>query len=127
MASFLNSKMFSIDKIENSSTGWDYPNHLKGRIFSIIAHGDAVGVERVCAPLNDWLQDMEMVPAGARALLDSYIGYYEPYATSHEALDRDEVFMEVAKNAARTLLQTVSEMRGGRREPGSQLELPRKK
>ena len=74
--------------------GWDYPKHLKGRIFSVIAHGDAVGAERVCAALTDWFMDLELVSAGAMALLDRYIGYYEPYATSHEALDKDEAFME---------------------------------
>ena len=107
--------------------GWDYPKHLKGRIFSVIAHGDAVGAERVCAALNDWLEDMELVPAGAMALVDRYIGYYEPYATSHEALDKDEAIMDETRNAARTLLEAVTEMRGGRREPGGELQLPRKK
>ena len=107
--------------------GWDYPKHLKGRMFSVIVHGDAVGAERVCGALHDWLMDLELVPAGATALLDRYIGYYEPYATSHEALDKDDAFMEETKNAARTLLKAVNEMRRGRREPGSELPAPRKK
>jgi multimeric flavodoxin WrbA len=107
--------------------GWDYPKHLKGRIFSVIAHGDAVGAERVCAAICDWFVDMELVEAGAKALLDRYIGYYEPYATSHEALDKDEAFMEETRNAARTLIEAVREMREGRREPGNNLEAPRKK
>jgi multimeric flavodoxin WrbA len=107
--------------------GWDYPKHLKGRIFSVIAHGDAVGAERVCAALTDWLIDLELVEAGAKALLDRYIGYYEPYATSHEALDKDEAFMEETRNAARTLVSAVTEMRAGRLEPGAGLETPRKK
>jgi hypothetical protein len=77
--------------------------------------------------LHDWFLDLELVPAGAKALLDRYIGYYEPYATSHEALDKDEAFMEETRNAGRTLLQAVNEMRRGRREPGSTLEAPRKK
>jgi len=70
---------------------------------------------------------LELVPAGATALLDRYIGYYEPYATSHEALDKDDAFMEETKNAARALLEAVNEMRRGRREPGSELPAPRKK
>ena len=107
--------------------GWDYPKHLKGRMFSIVVHGDAVGAERVCGALHDWLMDLELVPAGATALLDRYIGYYEPYATSHEALDKDDAFMEETKNAARALLEAVNEMRRGRREPGSELPAPRKK
>src|SRR5881394_576157 len=107
--------------------GWDYPKHLKGRMFAVIVHGDAVGAERVCGALHDWLMDLEFVPAGATALLDRYIGYYEPYATSHEALDKDHAFMEETKNAARTLLEAVNEMRRGGREPGSELPAPRKK
>jgi multimeric flavodoxin WrbA len=107
--------------------GWDYPKHLKGRIFSVIAHGDTIGAERVSAALCDWLTDLELVPAGGKALLDRYIGYYEPYATSHEALDKDEALMEETRTAAQTLMEAVTEMRGGRREPGSSLEAPRKK
>ncbi|MFN2604424.1 MAG: flavodoxin family protein [Gemmatimonadaceae bacterium] len=107
--------------------GWDYPKHLKGRMFSVIAHGDAVGAERVCAAINDWLEDMELVPAGTMALLDRYIGYYEPYATSHEALDKDDAFQEEVRNAARTLIEAVSDMRRGDHQPGADLEAPRKK
>lgn len=107
--------------------GWDYPKHLKGRIFSVIAHGDTVGAERVCAALTDWFMDLELVSAGNMALLDRYIGYYEPYATSHEALDKDEAIMAETRNAALTLVEAVREMRSGRREPGSNLEMPRKK
>jgi len=89
--------------------GWDYPRHLKGRIFSVITHGDASGVESLRRNLHDWLTDMELVPAGAAAAIDRHIGYYEPYATSHEALDRDTAFMEEAKNAAVTLMEAVTE------------------
>jgi len=32
---------------------------------------------------------MQMCPAGPEAELDRYIGYWEPYATSHQAFDRD--------------------------------------
>jgi hypothetical protein len=70
---------------------------------------------------------LELVPAGAMALLDRYIGYYEPYATSHEALDNDLALMEETRNAAHSFLEAVTEMRQGRREPGSTLEAPRKK
>jgi hypothetical protein len=65
--------------------------------------------------------DLELVPAGAMALLDRYIGYHEPYATSHEALDKDKAFMEETRNAARTLLEAVSEMRQGPARTGQHL------
>jgi hypothetical protein len=34
-------------------------------------------------------------------------GYYEPYATSHEALDQDRSFHEEVRNAARALVEAV--------------------
>ena len=107
--------------------GWDYPRHLKGRIFSVITHGDSTGIESLRRNLHDWLTDMELVPAGAAAVFDRYIGYYEPYATSHEALDRDKAFMEEAKNAALTLITAETEMRKGRHPPGDDLESPHTK
>jgi multimeric flavodoxin WrbA len=107
--------------------GWHYPKHLAGRIFSIVVHGDAAGVDDLEHALHDWLCDMELVPAGTPALLDRYIGYYEPYATSHDALDRDKAFMEEARNAARTLMEAVTAMRHGRRPIGEELKQPRPK
>jgi hypothetical protein len=40
--------------------------------------------------LTDWLTWMGLIDAGAAARLDRYIGYYEPYFSSHEALDKDK-------------------------------------
>ena len=47
---------------------------------------------------------MGLVSAGHAAELDRYVGYYEPYATSHDALDRDRAFQEETRNAARALV-----------------------
>ena len=107
--------------------GWNYPKHLAGRIFSVIVHGDTAGTGDLESALTNWLCDMELVPAGIPARLDRYIGYYEPYATSHDALDKDEAFMEEARNAARTLMEAVREMRCGRRAIGEGIEEPRSK
>ena len=60
-------------------------------------------------------------------MVDSYVGYYEPYATSHDALDQDDKIMAETKNAARILIAAVTEMRSGRRVPGSDLKQPRPK
>jgi hypothetical protein len=46
--------------------------------------------------------------------LDRYIGYYEPYASSHEALDRDEPIKEETRNVARAVAKAVKELRAGR-------------
>ena len=70
--------------------GWDYPKHLAGRAFSVVVHGDAAGVENLRRILSDWLTDLELIQAGPDAVMDRYIGYYEPYATSHDDLDKDK-------------------------------------
>jgi hypothetical protein len=58
---------------------------------------------------------------------DRYIGYYELYAPSHEALDKDKAFQQEVQIAARTLLEAVTLMRKDNRERGSTLDAPRKK
>ncbi len=56
---------------------------------------------------------MQLVPAGHDANIDRYIGYYEPYSTSHEALDKDEAIQQEVRNAARYLLATTARVRTG--------------
>ncbi|MDQ0562467.1 hypothetical protein QO004_004272 [Rhizobium mesoamericanum] len=58
--------------------GWDYLRHLKGRLFSVILHGDTEGAESVRRSLAEWLKSMDLVPAGPLAEIDRYIGYWEP-------------------------------------------------
>ena len=108
-------------------TGWHYPRHLAGRAFAIVVHGDVEGARSVRTALADWLTWMHLVEAGASAIIDRYVGYYEPYATSHQALDRDEGFQEETRNAARALVRQVQMMREGRKEPDRELDEPRKK
>lgn len=95
-------------------SGWPYPRHLEGRVFSIVVHGDVEGAENVRRSLADWLRFMQLKPAGPAAELDRYIGYWKPYATSHEELDRDYDIQEEVRNAARTLLRAVEEQRAGK-------------
>jgi len=84
--------------------GWPYPRHLNGRHFAVVVHGDAVGAETLRRSLSDWLTDMSLVQASRTAEVDGYIGYMEPYATSHEALDKDEAFQQQTRNAARAAM-----------------------
>jgi hypothetical protein len=35
---------------------------------------------------------------------DRYVGYYKPYAVSHDELDRDDAIFEETRNAARALV-----------------------
>ena len=91
--------------------GWTYPKHLAGRAFGVVAHGDVVGAEGLRRAITDWLLDMELVEAGGLSTIDRYIGYYEPYATSHDALDRDTAVQEEVRNVARSLVNTVRLMR----------------
>jgi len=94
--------------------GWDYPQHLAGRAYGLIVHGDVAGVEDSRRALSDWLDWIGFIDAGAAARLDRYIGYYEPYATSHEVLDGDKAIQEEARNVARAVAKAVEELRAGR-------------
>jgi multimeric flavodoxin WrbA len=108
--------------------GWDYPKHLKGRAYGVVVHGDVAGIEGVRRALCDWLDWMGLVDAGPQARLDRFIGYYEPYATSHETLDTDECLQEEVRNATRALLQAVQGVRSGTlRQPDAALGRPRPK
>lgn len=108
--------------------GWDYPKHLAGRIYGLVVHGDVAGIEGSRRALSDWLDWMGLVDAGARARLDRYIGYYEPYATSHDTLDADRALWEEVRNVARAVAHAVGDARAGRlTDPPAGLEDPRPK
>ena len=108
--------------------GWHYPRHLEGRLFSVVVHGDVEGVENVRRALSDWMCFMHMMPAGSKAELDRYIGYWKPYATSHAALDEDHAIQGEVANAARSLGDAVTAARAGRKvELSDDLGDPRQK
>jgi multimeric flavodoxin WrbA len=108
--------------------GWNYPRHLAGRVYSIVVHGDAAGAETLRRSLSDWLSDMGLIAAGNAALVDGYVGYYKPYATSHDELDRDSDFQEEVRNAARSLINAVRLLRRGElKRPDGDLRNPRPK
>jgi len=94
--------------------GWDYPQHLAGRTYGLIVHGDVAGVGDPRRALSDWLDWMGFIDAGAQARLGRYIGYYEPYASSHEALDGDTAVQAEALHVALALSKAVAELRAGR-------------
>ena len=94
--------------------GWDYPKHLAGRAYGLIVHGDVAGIEGLRRSLSDWLDWMGFIDAGAQARLDRFIGYYEPYANSHEALDQDQAMQEETRNVARAVAKAVIELQSGR-------------
>lgn len=93
-----------------------------------MVHGDAAGVENLRRILTDWLTDIGLIPAGQSALLGAYIGYYQPYVTSHDDLDRDEELHEEVRNAARSLVNAVRMLRRGElKQPDASLHDPRQK
>ena len=94
--------------------GWDYPQHLAGRVYGLIVHGDVAGIEGSRRALSDWLDWMGFIDAGAQARLDRFIGYFEPYATSHETLDADLVVQQEVRNVASAVAHAVKELRAGR-------------
>ena len=106
--------------------GWPYPRHLANRAFAVIVHGDAAGVENLTYALAGWLSDMHLIPA-ENAVLGRYVGYYEPYATSHDALDADSALMENTRQAARALLVTIASIRSGAHPALRREEDPRPK
>ena len=104
--------------------GWPYPRHLAGRVFSVVVHGDTVGAETLRRSLADWLTDMKLLPAQPQGGIDRYIGYYEPYATSHAALDTDTAVQHEVRNAAKALVKAIALSRaGGFPEPGAEADL----
>jgi len=108
--------------------GWPYPKHLAGRAYGVVVHGDVAGIEGLRRSLTDWLDWMGLIDAGARARLDRYIGYYEPYASSHEVLDRDVALQEEVRNVARAVAVAVADLRAARLSaPDAGLTEPRLK
>ena len=97
--------------------GWPYPRHLAGRVYSVIVHGDAAGTENLRRILTDWLLDMGLIPAGHLSLIDRYVGYLAPYATSHDELDKDDGLQEDVRTAAFALVQAVTDRRSGKLQP----------
>ncbi len=113
---------------ELEMAGWDYPQHLAGRAYGLIVHGDVAGTEGARRALSDWLDWMGFIDAGMQARLDRYIGYYEPYATSHDTLDADASVQEEARNVARAVAKAVVELRAGRLQAAQPvLSRPRQK
>jgi multimeric flavodoxin WrbA len=108
--------------------GWDYPRHLAGRAYAVVAHADAAGAGNLRRALSDWLSDIGLIQASPTAVRGTYIGYYRPYATSHQELDADpDVFTEV-ENAALSLCEIVRQLRAGDYRPADRgLEEPRPK
>lgn len=93
--------------------GWDFPKHLAGRVYGVVVHGDVAGVESHRRNLTDWLDWMGLIDTGTMARLDRYLGYYEPYYNSHEALDRDTDLQEEVRNAAQAVARGVALLRAG--------------
>ena len=108
--------------------GWDYPKHLAGRVYGVAVHGDASGVEHVRQILCEWLGWLGLIASGEASALDRYIGYYKPYATSHEDLDKDAAIFEEVRNVARSVARALALNREGRiPDPSEGLSSPRKK
>lgn len=108
--------------------GWHYPKHLAARAFAVLAHGDAAGPENLRRILSDWLTDLGLVQAGPAAALDAWIGYYRPYATSHEDLDQDPDLFAQVNNAALSLANMVLQIRSGAyKAPHAGLHNPKEK
>jgi multimeric flavodoxin WrbA len=108
--------------------GWPYPKHLAGRCYGVVVHGDVAGIEGVRRALCDWLDWMGLVDAGPQSRLDRMIGYYRPYATSHDSLDQDAGVQDEVRNVAHAVAQAVALLRAGTLSmPDRGLRVPRPK
>ena len=93
--------------------GWDYPKHLDKRVYGLVVHGDVAGIEGSRRALSDWLDWMGLLDAGDQARLDRFIGYYQPYATSHDDLDKDDAVQAETRNVARAVAGVTQALRRG--------------
>ena len=94
----------------------------------MVVHGDVAGIEGLRRSLTDWLDWMGLLRAGSKAAFDRYIGYYQPYATSHDALDADLAVQAEVMGAAQAVAAAVTALRaGGLRQPDAGLIGPRPK
>ena len=108
--------------------GWDYPKHMSGRTYGLVVHGDVAGIEGVRRSLTDWLDWMGLIDAGTQARLDRFVGYYEPYATSHDTLDADKAVQDEIRNVAAAVANAVKALRAGTlSQPDKDLNRPRPK
>src|ERR1044072_3749360 len=54
--------------------GWPYPQHLAGRVFSVIVHGDYGGEEATHSAISGWLRDTGLIEAGHMSQLAKLVG-----------------------------------------------------
>lgn len=109
--------------------GWNYPRHLKGRLFSLMVHGDVAGVDHLKSTLTDWLEEMELIPVSNFGLRGRYIGYMGSYAENHKEFDKDKAVQEEVRNSARALATALKANRNLELEAllSPELEDPRPK
>ena len=107
--------------------GWGFPKHLSGRAFAVFTHGDSAGVESLRRNLHDWLTDLDLESSGPKGNLDRFIGYFEPYATSHEALDKTPALVAEVRMAMGALVDKIGQLRSGVPPIGRELVEPRPK
>jgi len=88
--------------------GWDYPRHLQGRVFSLIVHGDTMGVDDLKNALTSWLNEIMLIPSSVYGQIGRYIGYFGTYAESHIELDKDHALMEEVKLSAQALVMNIT-------------------
>ena len=94
-------------------------------MFSLVVHGDAVGVDNVTSGLQGWLGDMGLIEAGHQSQVGRYIGYMESYAASHDSARQGSIGTDETANAARALVHAVKMVRRGEmKQPDPDLREP---
>ena len=89
---------------------------------------DRAAARQRVSQVADAVRDDKNTPRLPAARLDRMIGYYEPYASSHAALDGDTDVQEEVRQVARAVITAVTAIRGGLLAPAdSNLVGPRVK
>ncbi len=84
----------------------------------MVSHGQSARTEKIRKKqrnLNSkggiirgiWPEEMELIYSGTQESIGRYIGYYGPYATSHDALDGDEKTQQEVRVSALSLASAV--------------------
>src|SRR5258706_3181189 len=97
--------------------GWPFPQHLKGRVYGLIVHGDVADVEDTRRALSDWLDWIGFIDAGFKARPHRYIGYYQPSAPHHQAPPPATDGQEKTRQIARAGAHAGRRLRAGKLSP----------
>ena len=73
---------------EIEMAGWSYPQHLAGRAYGLVVHGDVAGVEDARRSLSDWLDSSTRAPRHAWTATSAISNPMPPATTRWTGISR---------------------------------------